>query len=128
MKRILTTFIVCVMAMVAMAQTSLNQSVLFAKDSVNVSESQMARIELMVSYIKNHPSETVFIGGFTSNATPQNMVQKLCDQRAEAVKKVMTEKYSIPADKLIAIGVGVSTKYEDAAMNEVVEFFTTASK
>lgn len=123
MKRLLTSLFACVVALTAMAQTSLNQSVLFGKDSVNVSESQMARIELVVSYIKKHPTETIIIGGFTSSATPQDKVQKLCDQRAQAVKKILEEKYQVPTNRIIAIGAGVSTKYKETYMNEIVEFF-----
>jgi hypothetical protein len=43
----------------ANAQTLLDQTILFKKDSINIMESQKDRIGLVVEYIRRHPSETL---------------------------------------------------------------------
>lgn len=124
MKKILVTlFLALVTASGAMAQTSLGQSILFAVDSVNIMESQEAVLQLMAEYVRNHPSVTLIIGGFTSSRTPKEKVEDLCTKRAEAVKERLVKVYNVPSTRLVAIGAGVSTRYDEPEFNEVVTFF-----
>ena len=87
----------------ASAQTMLDQTILFKKDSVNIMESQKDRIGLVV------PKEKVDIIG---------------QQRADAVKKYIVETYRIPESRFVAISAGVCTRYSEPEHNEVVSFFT----
>jgi len=105
------------------AQTMLPQSVLFKKDSVNIMESQKDRIGLVVEYIRRHPNETVIIGGFCGNGTAKEKVEKIGQQRADAVKKYLVETYRFPESRFVAVSAGVSTRYGDSDQNEVVAFF-----
>lgn len=100
-----------------------NHAVLFKKDSVTVDASQEAQVELMASYFKAHPKELFFIGGFTSEDTPEERVDAICEQRANAVRQMLMQKYGVDCSNIIAIGVGVSRKYEEKEFNEKVEFF-----
>lgn len=102
---------------------SLNQMILFQRDSVNVPEFQIAQMEMMADYFKSHPNEYFFIGGFTSENTPAYRVETICEQRAQAVKKMLVEKFGVDGNYLIAIGVGVSKKSSEPDFNEKVEFF-----
>ncbi len=105
------------------AQTSLQQSILFSSDSIYIQESQEGTLQLIVEYINKHPNETIIIGGFTSLNTPKDKVNDICTQRAELVKEKLIKVYNIDPKHLIAIGVGISTKYEETTYNEVVSFF-----
>lgn len=124
MRRILF-ILVTVMAVCfsANGQTSLNQIVLFQKDSVNVPEFQIAQVGLLADYFKAHPKEMFFIGGFTSENTPPEKVDAICEQRALAVRKMLMEKFGVDCTYIIAIGVGVSRKSPEPEFNEKVEFF-----
>lgn len=124
MRKFLITLIIAFVAnLCATAQSSLGMAVLFKKDSVNIQESQYAMLELMADYFKSHPKELFFIGGFTSDLTPKEQVDNICEQRAQAVRNILIEKYGVDGTYIIAIGVGVSTKSEEREFNEKVEFF-----
>lgn len=124
MKRfIITAIFTVIMGMTVTAQTALNQMILFQKDSVNVPSFQMAQMEMMADFFKAHPKEMFFIGGFTSVNTPEDKVEYVCEQRANAVKKMLVEKFGVDGTYIIAIGVGVSRKSPEPDFNEKVEFF-----
>lgn len=124
MRKFLITLIIAFVAnLCATAQSSLGMAVLFKKDSVNIQESQYAMLELMADYFKSHPKELFFIGGFTSDLTTKEQVDNICEQRAQAVRNILIEKYGVDGTYIIAIGVGVSTKSEEREFNEKVEFF-----
>ncbi len=108
----------------ASAQTMLDQTILFKKDSVNIMESQKDRIGLVVEYIRRHPSETIIIGGFCGSSTPKEKVDIIGQQRADAVKKFIVDTYRIPESRFVSISAGVCTRYSEPEHNEVVSFFT----
>ena len=106
------------------AQTMLDQTILFKKDSVNIMESQKDRIGLVVEYIRRHPSETIIIGGFCGSNTPKEKIDAIGQQRADAVKKFIVENYRIPKSRFVTISAGVCTRFSEPEFNEVVSFFT----
>lgn len=108
----------------ANAQTMLDQTILFKKDSVNIMDSQKDRIGLVVEYIRRHPSETLIIGGFCGNGTAKEKIEEIGQQRADAVKKYIVENYRIPESRLVTISAGVCTRFSEPEFNEVVSFFT----
>lgn len=108
----------------ASAQTMLDQTILFKKDSVNIMESQKDRIGLVVEYIRRHPAETIIIGGFCGSSTPKEKVDIIGQQRADAVKKFIVDTYRIPESRFVSISAGVCTRYSEPEHNEVVSFFT----
>lgn len=124
MRRILLTLTIAIAAtLYTKAQTSLQQSIRFVKDSMEIKESQISTLQMMAEYIKQHPDEIIIIGGFTSKETPATKIAEVCEKRAEAVKRRLVEDYDIDPERLVAIGAGVSTRYEEATFNEVVTFF-----
>ena len=123
MKRIILIAVFFVTTVIGvMSQTSLNQRILFAADSTNVSESQMAQVEVLVDYLRNNPAQNIIIAGFTSSRTPANLVDAITQKRADAVKELLVQKYGIAPQRLLAVGVGVSTRYDVPEFNEVVSF------
>ena len=125
MKKLLTALLLTLSAYLvpASAQTMLEQTILFKKDSVNIMESQKDRIGLVVEYIRRHPSQMMIIGGFCGATTAKEKVEAIGQQRADAVKKYIVETYRLPEDKFVTVGAGVSTRYPDPEQNEVVSFF-----
>lgn len=124
MRKLILMLFICVgFAVRAYAQEMIGQRVIFKKDSVTVDESQFAMLEMMASYFKAHPKEMFFIGGFTSKSTPQERVDAVCEQRAQAVRTMLQDKYGVDCTHIFAIGVGVSTKADMDEFNEKVEFF-----
>lgn len=123
MKKLIITLFAAMMALAAGAQTPLNKTVRFQKDSVNISESQELIIANIAEYLAKNPSQKLIIGGYTSAATPESKVNAICEERAANVKKYLEEKHHIPAERLVAIGVGVSTRYDEQEFNEYVSFY-----
>lgn len=117
------TFAAAMMIFAAGAQTPLNKTVRFQKDSVNISESQKLIIANIAEYMTRNPDKKIIIGGYTSAATSVANVNSICEERAANVKKYLEEKHNIPAERLVAIGVGVSTRYDEPEFNEYVSFY-----
>lgn len=120
-KLIALIFMVCSMS--AMAQTPLEQRVIFQPDSVNIPESQIPQVEMMVDYMKNHSSVNLIVAGFVSVKTNPSIADEVASKRAEAVRSRMVDYYGIKPERITAIGVGVSKRSEHAEFNEVVSFF-----
>ena len=92
-------------------------------DSVNVMESQEMRLEVMAEYLKNHPNVTVIVAGFVSEKTTPARRETIAQERADVVCRILTERYGIPSNQMIPIGVGLSQRYDQPEFNEVVSFF-----
>jgi outer membrane protein OmpA-like peptidoglycan-associated protein len=123
MLKFFSTLFFFFLSLCAMAQTSLNQRVLFAPDSVNIRESQEAQIEVVAEYMRNHPQATVIVAGFISPLTQQSRAEYVAQQRADIVMRRLISRYGIPSDRLIAIGVGLSKRFDEPEFNEFVSFF-----
>ena len=122
-KKLITLVLFMVFAVVAKSQTSLEQRVLFMPDSVNVMESQEMRLEVMAEYLKNHPNVTVIVAGFVSEKTTPARRETIAQERADVVCRILTERYGIPSNQMIPIGVGLSQRYDQPEFNEVISFF-----
>jgi outer membrane protein OmpA-like peptidoglycan-associated protein len=123
MLKLLSTLLFLTLSLCAMAQTSLNQRVLFAPDSVNIRESQDAQIEIVAEYMHKHPQATVIVAGFVSNLTTPSKAEEVAQQRADAVMRRLISRHSIPSSRLMAIGVGEGKRYDQPEFNEFVSFF-----
>jgi outer membrane protein OmpA-like peptidoglycan-associated protein len=105
------------------AQTPLNQRILFQPDSVTVMPSQTAQIEMMAEYIKSHPGTTIIVAGFVSSLTNAQKADEIAQKRADTVRDILVNNYSVSSECLIAIGVGRGKRFEQEEFNEVVSFF-----
>ena len=84
MKKILSALLLTFFAYLPVcAQTMLDQTILFKKDSVNIMESQKDRISLVVEYIRRHPDNVVIVGGFCGTSTPKEKVDAIAQKRAD---------------------------------------------
>ena len=103
--------------------TNLQPTVLFRQGKSVVDPAQYAPIELIAQYMKNHPEAQVEIQGYASPEGSAELNQKLSENRAEAVKKILVNKYKISADRLTTKGCGATDKlFEQVEFNRVATF------
>ena len=103
--------------------TNLQPTVLFRQGQSVIDPAQYAPIELIASYMKNHPEAKVTVKGYASPEGSAEINQKLSQARAEAVKTALVKKYKIAASRLKAIGCGATDKlFEQVEFNRVATF------
>lgn len=103
--------------------TNLQPTVLFRLGSAVIEPAQYAPIELIASYMKNHPDAKVEIKGYASPEGPKDLNQRLSEKRAEAVKTALVKKYKIAAERLTTKGMGATDKlFEQVEFNRVATF------
>lgn len=103
--------------------TNLQPTVLFRQGKSVIDPAQYAPIELIASYMKNHPEAKVEIKGYASPEGSVEINQKLSEDRATAVKDALVKKYKISADRLSTKGMGATDKlFEQVEFNRVATF------
>ena len=103
--------------------TNLQPTVLFRKGKSTIDAAQYAPIELIASYMKNHPEAKVEIKGYASPEGSLELNQKLSEDRANAVMQALIKKYKISASRLTAIGCGPTDQlFEEIEFNRVATF------
>ena len=103
--------------------TNLQPTVIFRQGKSTVDNSQLANIELIAQYMKNHKDANVEIKGYASPEGSAELNQKLSEKRAEAVKNILVKKYKIAADRLTTKGMGATDKlFEQVEFNRVATF------
>ncbi|MBR2520890.1 MAG: OmpA family protein [Oscillospiraceae bacterium] len=53
-----------------------------------------------------HPGQPILLAGTTAHGQSQERCVDLSFRRAEAVKELLTEQFSVPADQLLTVGLG----------------------
>jgi outer membrane protein OmpA-like peptidoglycan-associated protein len=103
--------------------TNLLPTVIFRQGRSSVDPAQFAQIELIASYMKNHPTAHVEIKGYASPEGSVELNQKLSEDRAKAVRDVLVNRYGIAASRLTTVGCGpTSTLFEQVEFNRVATF------
>ena len=103
--------------------TNLQPTVLFRQGKSVIDPAQYAPIELIASYMKNHPEAKVEIRGYASPEGSAEINQRLSNERAEVVRQALIKKYKIAADRLTAVGMGATDKlFEQVEFNRVATF------
>lgn len=103
--------------------TNLQPTVIFRQGKSVVDKSQLANIELIAQYMKNHKDANVEIKGYASPEGSKELNQKLSEARAKAVKDILVKKYKISADRLTTKGMGATDKlFEQVEFNRVATF------
>lgn len=103
--------------------TNLQPTVLFRQGKSVIDPAQYAPIELIASYMKNHPEAKVEIKGYASPEGSVEINQKLSEDRATAVKNALVNKYKIAASRLTTKGMGATDKlFEQVEFNRVATF------
>ena len=103
--------------------TNLQPTVLFRQGKSVIDPAQYAPLELIASYMRNHPDAKVEIRGYASPEGSAELNQKLSNARAQAVKDALVRKYKIAASRLSTKGMGVTdTLFEEVSFNRVATF------
>ncbi len=74
-----------------------DKSILFRHGRHNVSDDQLITVFDAAEFVKNHKGELV-ITGYAQQS--ESRFKDLAEKRAQAVAKVLTEKYNVPSDKI----------------------------
>ena len=77
----------------------------------------MPNIDRLAGYLKKNSGAKVTISGYASPEGNATFNQKLSEKRAEAVKKILVNKYKISADRIQTQGKGVGTIFEEPTYN-----------
>ncbi len=102
---------------------NLQPTVIFRQGKSVIDPAQYAPIELIASYMKNHPEANVKIDGYASPEGPLELNKKLSVDRANAVKNALVKKYRISAKRLSVEGHGPTDKlFDQVEFNRVVTF------
>jgi len=103
--------------------TNLQPTVLFRKGKSVIDPAQYAPIELIASYMKNHPEAKVEIKGYASPEGPLELNQRLSEERAKAVMNALIKKYKISSSRLSSVGCGPTDQlFEELEFNRVATF------
>ena len=100
---------------------SLTTNVHFRIGKSVIDASQVPNVERVAVYLKNHPEATVTVLGYASKDGNLEANRVLAENRAQAVKNMLVQKYKIAASRITAKGQGVSEAYDELEWNRVSE-------
>lgn len=93
--------------------------VFFHSGSSEVEPDQMPNIERVAAHLNQTPSSYVLIEGYASADGAADANSRLSEQRAQAVKDILTRRYGIPSDRIRAVGRGVGHLFAEESWNRV---------
>ena len=88
-------------------------TVAFKPDSVEFvdEDSSTAEIEKIANYMQSNSSYELLLCGTTATVPPNDQCVKFSKKRAEAVKKVLTDKFKIKSTRITTIGLGFKNSF-----------------
>lgn len=104
-------------------QTTLAPVVIFAQGKSVVSASQAPSVQMIATYLKNHPDAKLLVKGYASPEGNAELNQKLSEARAGAVKNMLVSRYKINPDRLRVVGLGATNDvFDESDWNRVCTF------
>ncbi|SUI59621.1 OmpA family protein [Shewanella morhuae] len=110
-------------------------SIQFANDSAVVKNVYYKDIERLANYMNKNPEFTVEIAGHASNVGKPDYNMELSEKRANAVAKILVDKYGISQSRVTSRGYGVTqplvagdSKEAHAANRRIEAIVTTTTK
>ncbi len=91
----------------------------FPFNVAEVQSSQMPTVERIATYLKDNPTVDVVLNGYASPEGTEEYNLKLSQRRADAMKAILVDKYSIDASRIEAIGHGIGDIFSEPAWNRV---------
>ncbi|MBP5380985.1 MAG: OmpA family protein [Bacteroidaceae bacterium] len=98
---------------------SLECLVYFGQGKTTVSPAQLPNVERIATFMKNNKNSKVVIYGYASPEGNAEVNERIANQRAEAVQKLLVNKYKISADRITAKGKGVGDAFSEPDWNRV---------
>ena len=100
-------------------RNTLESVVTFRQGKTIIDASQQPNVERIAVYLKNHKNATVTILGYASPEGNVDVNTRIANQRAEAVRTMLINKYKIDASRITAQGLGVGDMFEEPDWNRV---------
>ena len=103
------------------SDTTLNsvRYVFFKIGSSVITADQQPNVEMVASYLKNHPESYVVINGYASQDGPAEVNERLAAARAESVKNALVKRYRIAPSRIKAEGQGIGHMFTEDSWNRV---------
>ena len=101
------------------SKKTLESVVTFRQGKTTIESSQLPNVERVATYLKNHKDAKVNILGYASPEGSAEVNARIANQRAQAVKDTLINKYKIKASRITAEGQGVGNMFEEADWNRV---------
>jgi outer membrane protein OmpA-like peptidoglycan-associated protein len=98
---------------------SLECLVYFGQGKTIVSPAQLPNVERIATFLKNNKDSKVIIYGYASPEGSVEVNERIANQRADAVKNLLVNKYKIAADRITAKGKGVGDSFSEPDWNRV---------
>lgn len=106
----------------------LQPTVIFQQGSSQVDAAQMASVAMIAKYMKNHPEARLLIKGYASPEGSVEVNQRISENRANAVKTVLVNRYQVNPARLETQGMGATDELFDEVDFNRVATFTDLSK
>ncbi len=87
--------------------------VFFNLASANIQANQQPNIAMVADQLKENSNATVTVQGYASKDGSLAFNKKLAQRRAEAVKKELTKRYGVAADRVKAEGMGIGDLFTE---------------
>ncbi len=100
-------------------EKSMECYVYFKQGRSTIEASQQPNVERIATFLKNHDEAKVVINGYASPEGSVEVNERLAQQRADAVKTSLVNKYHIAADRIEANGKGVGDAFSEPDWNRV---------
>ena len=79
----------------------LRRDVFFLINKTNIRDTEEQKVKDIVDYMRQNQAAKVMVTGYADAGTGNDKINdRLAAQRADAVVKMLTEKYGIPADRI----------------------------
>lgn len=91
----------------------------FRQGSSVIDATQMASVERMANYLKQHADAKVVLKGYASPEGGRSWNEKLAQKRADKVKQTLVRKYGIDESRIKAEGQGVGDLFSNPDWNRV---------
>ncbi len=100
-------------------EKSMECYVYFRQGKSTIDASQMPNVERIATFLKNHKEAKVVVNGYASPEGSVEINERLAQQRADAVKTSLINKYGIEANRIEANGKGVGDAFSEPDWNRV---------
>ncbi|MCQ2076970.1 MAG: OmpA family protein [Bacteroidaceae bacterium] len=97
--------------------------VIFDQGKSIINKTQQPSVQMIATFLKNHPDSKVIIKGYASPEGKAELNQRLSEKRAEAVRNMLINTYNISANRLKSEGLGATSEiFPELDWNRVVIF------
>lgn len=101
--------------------------VIFRQGKSVIDASQRPSVDMIATYMKNHPESKVTINGYASPEGPADLNQRLSEARAKAVYDMLVNTYKISPSRLTYKGLGITDElFSENDWNRVAVFLEDA--